>query len=244
MLNKPAISDGSWRESHKSAVSSAYAPGQKRRQGHRSARITALLSEPARYGESAEFIGTLKTANGEPVASRELRFEESRDGKSWPPYYDSWALTSNDGEFLVRSPNALLTTRYFRMRFAGDTELPPAISPVFVVKPTAGLSAPAVPATAEVNSSFASSCFLRPHHKEHTYPVVIRCYRRERQPSGVYEFVYKKSVRAKAHDLSGGSTCRAAISLGSRGWWRLRVYHAEDSRNAKTFSGYGYIRVQ
>ena len=77
-----------------------------------------------------------------------------------------------------------------------------------------------------------------------TYPVKLQCYLKQRQSNGTYRWVLRKTVSARAADSSTYTKVTGKFSLPNAGKWRIRAYHAADSKNAATYSSYRYLSVR
>lgn len=205
--------------------------------------VASAFSAPTvSYGAAATVIGMLKDANGSPLVGKDVVLQASANRSSWADVDSTQTLSG--GLFGLRS-SALGTTRFFRVRFAGDSDFPSCASNMLSVKPRVWATTPAVTsANVTLKTSFRITGYLKPRHAPGTYPVKIRFYHWERRSNGTYAYVYKKSVSAKASDYSTYTKYSASTALPYRGAWRMRVFHAADTRNAETFSGYRYITVR
>ena len=100
------------------------------------------------------------------------------------------------------------------------------------------------------NHRFTIYGYLKPRHTPGTYPVKLLCYRYQKGSNGRYSYVLRKTVSAKAYDYpprKGASTYTkymTKLSLPYKGKWRIRAYHAPDSKYGPTYSGYRYLTVR
>lgn len=84
--------------------------------------------------------------------------------------------------------------------------------------------------------------YISPKHSvRDTNKVRLKLYKKGKD--GVYR--WKKSVSASYISTSAGKTrFGAKVKFPSTGRWRVRAYHAADSRNAKSYSKYRYVTVR
>ena len=80
---------------------------------------------------------------------------------------------------------------------------------------------------------------LKPRHTAGSKQIKVKAYL---QVGGVY--VLKKTYTARVSNKSSYSKYRVRIKLPKRGKWRLKAYHAGDSKNARTSSKYRYVTVK
>ncbi len=97
--------------------------------------------------------------------------------------------------------------------------------------------------------TFTTYGYLKPRHTAGTYPVKLYCYRYQKGATGRYSWVLRKTVSARAsdyHPRTGAMYTKysAKLSLPYTGKWRIRAYHAPDSKYAPTYSGYRYVTVK
>jgi hypothetical protein len=131
------------------------------------------------------------------------------------------------------------------MRFVGNEVLYGSTSRNLKVVPKAYLTVPTIPSTVTHGAAFTPWGYLSPKHTAGTYPVVVQCYRRERQTNGTYKYVLRLSKQAMAYDNTVGSTTYRAsgVVLPTAGTWGVRAYHAADSANATTYTSFKYFTV-
>lgn len=122
--------------------------------------------------------------------------------------------------------------------FAEDATYAAAASASAMVLPRVYLTKTSGPTRARTTTIFTSSCFLKPRHAAGTYPVSIEC---QRYVSG--KWVTKQTVKAKAANYSTYTKCSARAQLGTKGSWRIRAVHAQDSLSAKTLGAWRSIKV-
>ncbi len=152
-------------------------------------------------------------------------------------------LTPSGGAgYYVGSAPLVRTRTAFRIVFLGDAGHAPSSAAVIVL-PKVSLSTPAAPTSAVHGRTFSVSVTLAPKHSAGSNAVQFRFYRRERSGS-TWVWRLRKTVTSKAYDYYSASRCRASLSLPYAGTWRILAYHAEDSLNASTSSGYRGIVVR
>jgi hypothetical protein len=186
------------------------------------------------YGGSAVLTGMLVGTTA--ISGRRLELESSTDGKSWTKASTSYA-TDALGESRVTVN--LTTRRYYRLQFAGDPTWAGGTSAAVVVTPRVYLTRPTTPTSVKRARAFSAYGFIKPRHTSGTYPVAIKCYRYQ---SG--KWVLRKTVPAKASNYSTYTKYSKSLSLPYAGRWRIRAYHAADSKNAATCSSYRYVTVK
>lgn len=205
--------------------------------------ICALAKKSATigYGAKTTISGRLTdTAMG--VRGCGVQLQSSSDGKTFTntgsPY-----TTGAGGAF--KFTVAPTTKTYYRVGFAGSGNYYVAsASAIICLTPRVYLSTPTAPATAYRSRTFTSVTYLKPLHRAGTYPVKLQCYRNEKQRSGTYKWVLRKTVAAKAVNYSTYTKVTGKVSLPTAGKWRIRACHAADSKNAATYSGYRYLSVR
>jgi photosystem II stability/assembly factor-like uncharacterized protein len=207
------------------------------------ATICALAKKSATigYGAKTTVSGTL-TDSAMGVRGCGVVLQSSSDGKTFTNT-GSPHTTGAGGAF--KFTVAPTTKTYYRVSFAGSGNYYVAsASATICLTPRVYLSTPTAPATAYRSRTFTSVTYLKPLHRAATYPAKLQCYRNEKQRSGTYKWVLRKTVAAKAVDYSTYTKVTAKVSLPYAGKWRIRAYHAADSKNAATYSGYRYLSVR
>jgi photosystem II stability/assembly factor-like uncharacterized protein len=195
------------------------------------------------YAAKTTITGTLKVA-GTTMGLRGC-YAQLQSSSNGSTYVNAGAprMTAAGGAFSFTV--APTTKTYYRVKFAGSGNFyQAATSAKIYLIPRVYLTAPSAPSVAYRYRAFTSTALLKPRHTARTYAVKLQCYRYERQRNGTYKWVLRKTVSAKAANYSSYTKVAARFSLPSAGKWRVRAYHAADTKNAVTYSTYRYLRVR
>jgi hypothetical protein len=186
------------------------------------------------YGGTATFTGVLSSTSA--LSGKTVVLQYSTNNTTWR---DTSVSTVTDalGAYTLKSTAA--SKRYFRVRFSGDTDFASTTSAAAMVTPRVYLTRSTAPTKIGKGKAFTSYGYLKPRHTSGTYPVKIRAYRYQ---SG--KWVLRKTVSAKASNYSTYTKYTARFTLPYTGKWRLRSYHAADSKYAATYSTYRYVTVK
>lgn len=185
------------------------------------------------YGGGHLVSGTL-SSGGSPVSGRSMLLQYSSSPAG--PYY-GWTVvaTSADGRFAfpVVRPTS---TRYYRVRFPGDSQYAASSAVVVKVMPKAYVTTPRAPLTVSKGVAFAVSGYLKPRHTTGSYPIRLYCYRYQRTTSGTYTWVLRKTQYARAYYYSSSATkYYTKLKLPYSGTWMVKAGHA-DAGHAATYS--------
>lgn len=202
--------------------------------------LTVSAPSTSSYQATVTVGGRLTDVVGSSLPSKLVKIQTSTNGSSWTTR--GTATTDFSGRYSYQLPG-LSSKVYVRSYFIGDGTHAPAKSATVTHKPRVWLTRPTVPATAVHGVRFSAYGYLKPKHTAGTYPVKIRCYRKVKTASG-WKYRYYKSVAARAADYGSYTKYKTKLSLPYKGTWRLRAYHASDTRNATTYSSYSYITVK
>jgi photosystem II stability/assembly factor-like uncharacterized protein len=199
------------------------------------------------YGAKTTISGKL-TVSDKPtdpamgVRGCSVQLQSSSDGRTFTNTGSAYTTGAGGAFKFTVAPT---TKTYYRIGFAGSGGYYLASTSVAIyLTPRVSLSTPTAPATAYRSHAFTSVTFLKPLHRAGTYPVKVQCYRHEKQRSGMYRWVLRKTVAAKAVNYSTYTKVTVRPSLPYAGKWRIRAYHAADSKNAATYSSYRYLSVR
>jgi beta-glucanase (GH16 family) len=192
------------------------------------------------YGTTRTLSGTLKNAAGTALPGRivTLKWAASPAATTWTSVASTRTVSTGAYTFRV-SP---ATSRYYRASFAGDTDYLAVSGTTLSVVVQAYLSAPTFSSTVYINRGVTAAGYLKPKHTAGLTSIQLHFYRYE---GGAW--VYKKTAKAANGDYSTYTRYAATTSLASAGNWAVRAYHAADSANAATYSGwttftvYGYL---
>lgn len=202
---------------------------------------TALsLSAPAtpRY-RSATVSGYLKDVDGRALAGRPVLVQRLTSG-TWKTV--ATVQTDSMGRYTHKLKPT--TKASFRVRFSGDsTNLLSKNSSTRVILPKVSLTSPAVSATQTLGRTYRASGYLKPRHAVGSKQIKIRAYRYE-SGKWVYKRTYSTTAANYTKDGATYSKYTGSIKLPAKGKWRVRAYHAADSKNATTFSAYRYVTVK
>ena len=193
------------------------------------------------YGAKTTVSGTL-TDSAMGVRGCSVQLQSSNDGKTFTDTGAPHATTAGGKFTFTVAPT---TKTHCRVSFAGSGNYYVAsTSTAIALTPRVYLSTPTAPSTAHRSRTFASVAYLKPRHVAGTYPVKLQCYLKQRQSNGTYRWVLRKTVSARAADSSTYTKVTGKVSLPNAGKWRIRAYHAADSKNAATYSSYRYLSVR
>ena len=173
------------------------------------------------YGYVTKVSGTLKRANGQPLAARSVRIHYTLASgvlglHQWTPFLT--VTTDYTGTFRAIVP--VMSGRFFAFsNYLGDSDAFIANSPWTTVMVKASLTAPSAPSTVKHNVAFTSTGTLRPDHTIGSSAVKILCYRYE---SGKWRL--KKTVTAT---MATAGKYSASVKLPTSGKWRLYASHSD-----------------
>ena len=196
------------------------------------------------YGASATIKGTLKDLRGKVISGRTVTLQRSYDKTKWTTVTST--TTSSTGSYsFTQKPKR---NTYYRVKFAGDTKYRAKTSAVKQTKvKILYKAAPTMSTyTHKLGKSYTVSGQIKPKHASGSKQIKIYAYRYEADWWGTKKWVYKKSFSTKISNPSGSSYSKytGSVKLPDKGKWRLRAYHAADSKNAKSFSSYRYVTVK
>lgn len=205
--------------------------------------ISAPLS--VKYGAAATVKGTLRTSADRLLSGQKVTLQVSKDGKSWSDQRTT--LTDANGAYSMKT-NDLTSARYVRVRYSATKAYAGSTSPVKIVKPKVLFSdSPRFSTYAHTfGKGYSAWGFIKPKHAAGSTQIKVKAYRYEKKADGTYAYVYKKTYLTKITNPEGSaySKYKGTVKLPSKGKWRLRAYHAEDSKNAKSYSAYRYVTVR
>jgi hypothetical protein len=193
------------------------------------------------WGGAWTFSGTLTTAAGVPVTDVPVELQQSTDGGvSWTTVTPPAPLTTAAGSGAVSGsgPPLLQTTR-FRLVYAEDGQHLGCASASVTVATMVALGRPSAPSRVGMKKSFTATGSLAPRVTS-GLAVKVRCYQLVRRT-----WKLKKTVAAKlAPNGTAASRYTAAVSLPSRGAWKLVAYAPATSKFAATTSGARKVTVR
>lgn len=206
--------------------------------------VSAKASTVVSYNAKSRVTGSLKSATGGAMALARLTLQVSTDKSKWTNA--ATTTTNGSGSYTLYTP-ALTTARYVRVRYAGGDDHPAAVSSTLLVKPKVYFSsAPRFSTyTQRYGSTYKVWGYFKPKHSSGSTQMKVRAYRYQKRSDGTWGFVYKRTYSTKTSNPAGSRYTKYTgyVKLPYRGTWRLRAYHAADSKNAKTYSGYLYVAV-
>jgi beta propeller repeat protein len=182
------------------------------------------------YGLVTKISGTLKKADGSPLAARSVRIHYQLAGSILSAHHWTFVTGTTDytGTYHVIVP--VMAGRFYAFAaYLGDSDAFIANSSWTTVMVKASLTAPSAPTTVKHNVAFTSTGTLAPDHAIGSAAVKILCYRYE---SGKWKL--KKTVTAT---MATASTYSASVKLPTAGKWRLYASHS-DSEHALSKSVY------
>ncbi len=185
------------------------------------------------YG-SVSMHGYLRDPGGQGLAGRMVRVE-AYIAADWQEV----GSDTTDAAGLYQVKAAPAKTTVYRAVFAGDATYEQATSSNAQVTPRVSVTKPSAPTTARTTTTFAVSCLLKPRHTAGTYPLSFQCRHFERGT-----WVLRKTIKAKAANVTGASRCSARIRLTLRGSWRIVAVHKADQANAGTTSAWRSVAIR
>lgn len=175
-----------------------------------------------------------------PVPGMPVTLWTSANGTS----FKSVATTTTDGLGAYAFSARPTVKTWYRVSIDGDSVVGRGVSTQTVtVLPKAYLSTPYAPTTAYKGRAFSSFGYIKPRHTAGAQSVKLQCYRLERQSSGAWVWVLRKTVSAKNADYSSYTKFSVSTSLPSTGKWRIRAAHA-DAGHASSTSAFRYVTVR
>jgi hypothetical protein len=187
------------------------------------------------YGDSTKIAGRLRvgSSTGAVLPNQQVRVQKYTSS-GWRTVK---TLTTSATGYVSWTTAPRSKTKY-RLRYRGqDSEYGPAKSAAVTVSPKAYLSAPS--AARYGVRAYKLKSYLKPRHKAGSYPV--RMYRWKYVGGKWVSYGY---VRAKAYDYSTYSKVKVKHRFPSKGKWRIKAIHPEDSRHLKSKSSYTYLTVR
>ena len=184
---------------------------------------------------SARLSGHLKYGSGSSVPYRYVTIEQYSSG-AWKRI--ATAKTTSTGYYSYTAKPTVKTG--YRARFAGDAAYLASYSASKSVLPKVRLTRTSSWSTLKANNTYYATGYIQPKHIGSDAKVRILAYKRA--SNGKY--YYKKGFTATYRYYSATKTrYRAAVKLPA-GTWKLRAYHAKDSKNAATYGSSDYLRVK
>ena len=197
------------------------------------------------FNAAAKVIGALTSVAGTGIVGKSVTLQYSSDKIHWTS--GEATTTGAFGAFVLHSPS-LTRARYVRVIFSGDEDYPPSTSSALLVKPRILFSdAPRFSTYSQTyGSAYSVWGYIKPTHTTGLQQIRIKAYRRTRHADGTYAYVFKRSYKTTISNPLGSSWSKykGRVTLPSTGRWRLRAYHAEDSKNATSYSSYRYVTVE
>lgn len=201
-----------------------------------------IMSAPktVSYGKKAQLVGNLATSGGADMPGATVKLQYSKDKYSWST--GDTTITNGMGDFTLYSP-ALKSARYLRILYAGDGTFASAVSSNLLVKPKLYFSS--APKFTTYSHRYGSTYrvwgYFKPEHSSGSKQIKVKAYKKK--SDGEYHYVKTFYTKVSNSSTSSYSKYKGYVKLTSRGKWRLRAYHAADSKNAKSYSSYRYVRV-
>lgn len=193
------------------------------------------LTAPAvcAYG-SVSLTGQLAESGGPALAGRTVHVQ-AYVGDDWQQVGSD--VTDASGAYEVHAAPASTTT--YRAVFDGDATYEQVTSTSAQVTPKVSLTKPSAPKTARTTTTFSVTCLLKPRHTAGTLALTFQCRHYEHG-----KWVTKKTVSARAADVTGASRCSARVRLTKKGAWRIVAVHKADAANASTTSAWRAVSVK
>ena len=206
--------------------------------------LTMSATSTITRGGTTTIKGSLKDLRGLIVSGRKVTLQRSYDKSKWTTVTST--TTSSKGTYSFSQKPSRNT--YYRVKFAGDTKYHARTSSVKRTKVKIFYkSAPVMRTyTHKLGKSYTVSGQIKPKHTSGSKQIRVYAYRYEANSSGNKVWTYKKSFSTKISNPSGSSYSKftGSVKLPEKGRWRLRAYHAADSKNAKSYSSYRYVTVK
>jgi hypothetical protein len=214
-------------------------------QGRMTTCTLSTASQTIGYAASVTIAGTLADrGTGETVRDCRVRLQTSRDGAAFADAAGTAmaCTTTPGGGFSFKVAPAVTT--YYRVAFGGSSYYYLSASRAVRLIPRVCLSTPTAPSFVSRSSAFTSRAILRRRSAASSRRVSLQCYRYEKQRNGTHKWVLRKVVSAAPAARPGYTLATARFALPYTGTWRVRAYHAADTLNAATYSGWRYLTVE
>lgn len=203
-------------------------------------KLTATAPSTVSYGAKAKVTGQLLNPSGAALTGATVRLQYSKDKHWW--YSGDTDTTSLSGNFTLYSP-ALRTARYVRVLYKGTYTYASALSETRQVKPKLYFSSAPRFNTYSHRYGYTYRVwgYFKPEHSTGSHQIKVKAYKK--QSDGSYAWRKTFSTTVSNSSTSSYSKYAGYVKLTSKGKWRLRAYHAEDSKNAKSYTSYRYVTV-
>jgi YVTN family beta-propeller protein len=196
---------------------------------------------------SARVYGYLKSLNSDGTATflsgKDVHIQQYTSGV-WKTV--AKAVTSSAGRYSYVVKPSTKTT--YRARYIGNSTYQSKTSTTRSILPRIRYSsAPRFSTYAHTyGRTYSVWGYIQPRHGSGSTQIKIKAYKKTKMSNGTYKYVYKKTFSTKVTNPSGSSYSkyRGRLDLPSRGTWRVRAYHAADSKNAATHSSYRCVTVR
>jgi hypothetical protein len=204
---------------------------------------TALsLSAPSTssYG-SAKLYGWLKYGSGTALPYKYVAVEQYAGAGKWNKI--ATVKTSASGYWTYTAKPVVKTT--YRARYLGDTVYAASTSASRSVLPRVRLSRTSSWSTLAYNKTYYATGYIEPRHYAADAKVRIYAYRKASDGKYYYKASYAAAYGSSYKTTLGYKTAyKAAVKLPYKGTWRVRAYHAADTKNAATWGSYDYLTVK
>lgn len=197
------------------------------------------------YAEQFDIAGTLRMlASGQGRPDSVVVLESSKDGELWVSTGEE-RLTGPSGTFTF-TPRPTSKT-FYRVRFEGTSTTVSTTSEEIIAIPRVRLIRLSSWGDLTVGRRYYSAGYIQPRHYASSGKLVVFAYKR--RSDGSYPPLSKptKSIAdgaAYSYVSSTKTKYKVPVVLGSKGRWKLVVYHAADAKNAATYGAADYVRVK
>lgn len=197
--------------------------------------LSSSSSTPS-YGGSVSLKATLKATT--PLAGKTVVFKRW-DGSKW---VSLGSVVTDSKGIAVKTLGALKAKTRVMAHFAGSGAYGASSSQVLNILPKVRLTRSSSWDTKYDGHTYYYKGYIEPKHStSDTNKVKFKMYKKGSDG----EYHWKKTVSASYSYYSSSKTrWTAKVVFPSAGKWRVRAYHAADSKNAKGYSSYDYLTVK
>ena len=186
---------------------------------------------------SAKVSGYLKDVSGKPLANKSIVLQHFSAG-AWRT---ASSVSTNASGYYSKTLTPVQKVTY-RASFAGDASHLGKTSASRSVLPRARLTPTSAWDTKYDGTTYRYKGFVEPKHSTtDANKIQFKLYKRARDG----KYYWKKTVPAAYWFYSDSKTgWTAKVVFPSPGSWKVRAYHAADSRNAAAYSSYDFVVVK
>jgi hypothetical protein len=206
-----------------------------------SLKLSPVVTATVSWGSSVALSGSLVGTDTLPIAGARIAVQGMVSGGTWTTLAS--AVTSTDGSWVT----AMVPTRNqtIRASWFGDADYAQVFSDRTVnISTRVWISMPSTPGTVVHRRTFRTSVYLKPRFVAGTHPLVLLFYRWEKNHSGVYVWVLKKTISAVAANYSSYTKCSVSTSVPTSGRWMVLGSYGGSSSYARTTGAARYFTAR